>query len=108
MDTTPVPGLPSLLSGKLVSGNTIVQWSRRPVAATVGQEVVLMNLDRGRCYGLGPTGSVLWQKMSQPVLVNDLLSQLEQEYDVSREELERDVVLVLQQYAAEGLIEILA
>ena len=83
-----------------------MQWSSRPVAAAVGQEIVLMNLDRGRCYGLGPTGTDLWQKMSKPIAVNQLLIQLEQEYDVGTQQLEQDVLSVLQQYAEEGLIEI--
>ena len=88
-----------------VSRDTIVHWSSRPVAAAVGQEVVLMNLDRGRCYGLGPTGTNLWQKMSSPVVVSDLLAALEREYDASPHQLETDVLQVLQQYADEGLIE---
>ncbi len=93
-------------SGAL-SRDTIVQWSSSPVSATVGQEVVLMSLDRGRCYGLGLTGTALWQKMQEPVRVSELLVQLRQEYDVSSEELERDVLQALQQYAEEGLIAIL-
>ncbi len=64
-----------------------------------------MNLDRGRCYGLGPTGTNLWQKMSSPVVVSDLLAALEREYDASPHQLETDVLQVLQQYADEGLIE---
>ncbi len=89
-----------------VSRDSIVQWSSQPVSTAVGDEVVLMNLERGRCYGLGPVGTDLWNKMSQPVRVAALLDQLLLEYDVQPEALEHDVLEVLDQYAAEGLIDV--
>jgi hypothetical protein len=90
----------------IVDRDSVVQWSKQPVSAAVGEEVVLMNLDRGRCYGLGPVGTDLWSKMSQPIRVSTLLEQLSQEYSAEPEVLERDVLEVLEQYATEGLIEV--
>ncbi len=87
-----------------VDAASVVQWSSKPISTAVGEEVVLMNLDRGRCYGLGPVGTDLWNKMSQPVRVTDLVDQLMREYAAEREVLERDVLEVLEQYAEEGLI----
>ena len=84
--------------------DSLVQWSSKPISAAVGDEVVLMNLDRGRCYGLGPVGTDLWNKMSQPVRVSEILRQLSLEYAAESGVLERDVLEVLEQYAAEGLI----
>ena len=83
-----------------------VQRSTKPVSATVSNEVVLMNLERGRCYGLGEIGTDLWEKLSQPVQVSDLLTTLKHEYAADPAILERDLLDVLAQYAAEGLIEV--
>jgi hypothetical protein len=91
---------------RTVSRDSTVQWSGQPLSTVVGNEVVLMNLDRGRCYGLGPVGTDLWNKMSQPVRVADLLDQLLHEYSVEPTVLEHDVLEVLDRYAAEGLIDV--
>jgi hypothetical protein len=87
-----------------VQRESIVQWSTRPVSTAVGEEIVLMNLERGRCYGLGPVGTDVWKRLSTPMRVADLVEQLALEYTAEREVLERDVLEVLGQYAEEGLI----
>jgi len=89
-----------------VRRDSIVQWSTTPVAASVGDEVVLMNLPRGRCYGLGEIGSDLWKRLGQPIQVERLIASLSQEYVADPDVLAADVLETLQQYAAEGLIEV--
>jgi hypothetical protein len=83
---------------------SIVQWSNAPVAAEVGNEVVLMNLARGRCYGLGSVGTDLWKKLGQPIQVAELIHSLSEEYRADPAVLAADVIETLEQYAAEGLI----
>jgi hypothetical protein len=85
---------------------SIVQWSKTPVAAEVGDEVVLMNLPRGRCYGLGSVGTDLWRKMGQPIRVADLIHSLSEDYLADPAVLASDVIETLEQYAAEGLIQV--
>ena len=94
-------------SDSRVQLDSLVQWSTHPISTSVGDEVVLMNLDRGRCYGLGPVGTDLWTKLEKPVRVADVVEQLSQEYTAAPGVLERDVLEVLGQYAAEGLIDVL-
>lgn len=85
---------------------SVVQWSKTAVAAEVGDEVVLMNLPRGRCYGLGPVGTDLWKKMETPIRIETLIDALSEEYDAEPGVLAADVLETLEQYASEGLIEI--
>ncbi len=87
--------------------SSIVQWSQSPVATEVDAEVVLMNLSRGRCYGLGETGSTVWRKLEHPIQVADLVSQLREEYDAEPGQLSSDVLELLTQLASEDLIQIL-
>jgi hypothetical protein len=85
---------------------SIVQWSSTPVSAEVGEEVVLMHLPRGRCYGLGPIGSDLWRKLKEPIQVGRLIHALSESYDAQPGVIEADVLETLEQYVAEGLIEV--
>jgi len=92
--------------GQLEIGkNTVVRWSPAAVATEVNEEVVLMNLERDRCYGLGSTGSDIWRKLQAPIRVSELLAQLEAEYDAPAGQMELDVLQTLREFAAEGLIE---
>jgi hypothetical protein len=83
-----------------------VQWRESPVSTEVEGEVVLMSLERGRCYGLGETGTAVWKRLQQPVRVSELLKDLALEYDADPMELSRDVMELLEQLRHEGLIQI--
>jgi hypothetical protein len=90
---------------KLNSGS-IVCHIPNPVAADVAGETVLMSLERSRCYGLGEIGSDIWSKLASPVRVEDLIEDLSARYQASPGVIERDVLHLLKQLAAEGLIKI--
>ncbi|GAC1417719.1 MAG: hypothetical protein NVSMB62_08710 [Acidobacteriaceae bacterium] len=91
-----------------INPDSIVCWSSAPVSTEVNEEVILMNVDRDRCYGLGSTGSDIWRRIRTPIRVSELSSQLEDEYAAQPGVIESDVLRTLRQLAAEGLIEVLA
>jgi hypothetical protein len=91
-----------------IGQDSIVRWSPDAVATEVNDEVVLMNLERNRCYGLGSTGSDIWRKLREPIQVSDLLVQLRIDYDAPSGQIESDVLRTLREFAAEGLIEVCA
>ena len=86
--------------------DSIVSWSARAVAAEVNQEIVLMNLERDRCYGLGSTGTDIWRKLSAPIRVSDVVSQLSEEYDAPQAMIAADLVRTLAALHEEGLLQI--
>ena len=91
-----------------ISQNSIIRWSTEAVATEVNDEVILMNLERDRCYGLGNTGSDIWRRLKDPIQVSTLLTQLWEVYDSAPGEIESDVLRTLNQFAAEGLIQVSA
>jgi Coenzyme PQQ synthesis protein D (PqqD) len=86
--------------------NSIVHWSNEAVATEVNDEVILMNLERDRCYGLGSTGSDIWRRLGEPIQVSELVTQLQVEYESPAGRIESDVLRTLNEFAAEGLIEV--
>ncbi len=88
-----------------LSASDIVRWRDTPVATEVDHEVVLMSLERGRCYGLGETGSAVWRKLVQPIRIAELCRQLQEEYAAEPATLLADVLDLLERLRAEGLIE---
>ena len=94
------------MSTREIKPDSVVCWSTAPVATEVNDEVILMSLERDRCYGLGATGSEIWRRLRQPIRVADLSSQLNQEYESQPGQIEADVLHTLQEFADEGLIEV--
>ncbi|HWB32273.1 MAG TPA: PqqD family peptide modification chaperone [Acidobacteriaceae bacterium] len=89
-----------------IQPDTVVCWSRDAVATDVNGEVVLMNLERDRCYGLGETGSEIWRRIGAPVKVANVIEDLQNEYEAPPGALEADVLETLRQFLEEGLIRI--
>lgn len=90
-----------------ITPDSIVHWSNAPVATEVNGEVILMSLERDRCYGLGLTGSEIWRRLARPIQVAELYKQLNDEFEASPGEIESDVLDTLRELAAEGLIDVL-
>lgn len=91
-----------------IDRDTIVRWSPEAVATEVNDEVVLLNMERNRCYGLGSTGSDIWRRLGAPTPVSELLTQLMADYDAPSDTIASDVLRTLREFAAEGLIEVCA
>ena len=91
-----------------IGRNSIISWSSEAVATEVNGEVVLMNLERDRCHGLGITGSEIWRRLRHPIRVAELMAQLDTEFEAAPGEIETDLLRTLAEYASEGLIEVCA
>jgi hypothetical protein len=89
-----------------IGPSSVVHWSPAAVATEVDNEVVLMNLERDRCYGLGSTGSDIWRQLRDPIQVAELTAQLRGIYDSPPGQIESDVLRILTELASEGLIQI--
>lgn len=89
-----------------IHGNSVVSWSDNAVATDVNDEVVLMNMERNRCYGLGATGSDIWRTLGSPIRVSDVIARLREQYEAPDGTIERDVLGTLAELYSEGLIQI--
>jgi hypothetical protein len=92
------------MSAVEIRADSIVCWSDAPVATQVNDEVVLMNLERDRCYGLGSTGSDIWRRLRVPIQVSELTTQLRDDYESAPGVIESDLLRTLKEFAEEGLI----
>lgn len=74
------------------------------MARTVGDETVILDLASGTYFGLDPVGARIWGLMGESKTLAEICGQMLEEYEVSREELERDTLKLAQVLAAQGLI----
>ena len=83
---------------------SLIRKASGPVETTVGQEVVLMELSAGACYGLGETGSDVWRQLAEPIRFARLIENLRIEYDAPAGVLEQDVAELLGDLHSRNLI----
>lgn len=69
-------------------------------------EVVMMNLDKGKYYGLNSVGSHIWELIDQPISVEDVITTLLSEYEIDRVSCEETVLQFLNGLYEEELIQI--
>ena len=80
--------------------------SPQAVARQVGNETVILHLGNGTYFGLDPVGARIWQLMGEGKTLAEICEVMLDEYDVSREDLERDALSLAQNLAAQQLIGI--
>ena len=73
--------------------------------AEVDGEVVALSIDKGICYGLNNVGSRIWRELTVPVSVRDICGRLLCEYRVDQVTCEQEVLALLEELRAEGLVE---
>lgn len=74
------------------------------VARQVGDETVILDLRSGTYFGLDPVGARIWQLMGEGKTLAEICSVMLDEYEVSRADLERDTMNLVEELSAQELI----
>lgn len=91
---------------KEIGLNSMVYQSAGLVAADMDGQKVMLNIDKGKYYGLDDIGSRIWELIEKPRTVRELVAVLLKEYDVEDETCQRDVLTFLNKLHAQGLVGI--
>jgi hypothetical protein len=90
----------------VVSGDSTVVAAKDQVSSDLGGEVAILDLKAGVYYGLDAVGARIWSLIQEPRTVNEIRNILLEEYEVEPERCERDLLVLLQRLATEGLVEV--
>ena len=74
------------------------------MARTVGNETVILDLASGTYYGLDPVGARMWQLMADGQTLAAVCDMLLDEYEVTREALEGDILRLTEELRLKGLV----
>jgi hypothetical protein len=83
-----------------------VEIPSQVMTRTVGEEVVVLDLATGTYFGLDPVGARIWELMADGKTLGEICDRMLEEYDVTREELERDTLRLANELNGQGLIQI--
>jgi hypothetical protein len=85
-----------------------VKIPEQVVYQEVGGEMVLLNLTSGVYYGLDPVGSRIWKLLAENEgKLQAVFQAVLEEYDVTPERLEQDLLRLIQDLQANGLAEVI-
>ena len=78
--------------------------SDEQVSTSLGDETVILGMHDGVYYGLDAVGARVWALLATPRRVSELVEVVTSEFDVGAERCERDVLALLEDLAARGLV----
>jgi hypothetical protein len=78
--------------------------SPQAMARQVDDETVILHLGSGTYFGLDPVGARIWKLMGEGKTPAEICEVILEEYDVLREDLERDTMKLVQDLLAQDLI----
>lgn len=90
-----------------VTEQSAVVASPRQVSSDLGGEAVILHLESGVYYGLNAVGAAIWALIREPRGVEEIEQAILAEFAVDAERCQKDVIALLRQFEADGLIEVL-
>ncbi|MCM3018667.1 lasso peptide biosynthesis PqqD family chaperone [Priestia megaterium] len=92
-------------SGQILPKHIVTQ-NEGNIVSDMGNEKVMLNIENGKYYNLGEIGGDIWESISKPVHVNELVNHILKKYDVQTNECEEEVISFLENMYQENLIKL--
>ena len=90
----------------MIREESYVKRNNEVFASEIDDEVVMMNIDTGKYYGMDAIGSRIWELIADEIQVKELIGKLMEEYDVEEEQCRKDVLEFLNQLNANKLLQV--
>jgi hypothetical protein len=87
-----------------VTENTTISRNGTLLEAEVDGEIVALNVESGTCYGFNSTATRIWSMIEQPRSLDEICRSLVAQFDVQPDACRDDVVELLRELQADGLV----
>ena len=86
------------------SNSTIKRNEEKFLSSQVGQEIMIMDLENGNYISLNPTGTLIWESIKEPIVINDLIAKLLKLSDASEKDCKTDTLEFLERLNRQEMI----
>lgn len=90
-----------------ISTRSIVVASKDQISCDLEGEAAILNLKSGTYFGLDLVGGAIWSLIAHPRRVDEIRDALIDQFDVEAERCSRDLMQLLGELQAHGLIQVL-
>lgn len=94
------------MESNTIKGSSKIVVSKEQVSCNMDEEVVILNIKEGEYFELNPVAARVWEIIQEPRAVNEIMDIIFEEYDVSKEELEKDLYELIHELYAKNLVDI--
>lgn len=91
---------------KTISIYDIVSQIEGNIVSDMDGEKVMLSIENGKYYNLGETGGEIWEYISEPISIYDLIHLLLKQYDVKEEECINQVISFIDTLVDQGLVKV--
>lgn len=88
--------------------SAVVVAAEGQVSSNLPGEAVVLHLGSGTYFGLKEVGATIWTLLQEPRPISEIRDRILEEYDVGQAQCERDILALLQELVAQGLVDIQA
>jgi hypothetical protein len=103
-------GLAGILRGSgckmAITSNSVIVAASAQVSSALGDEVIILQFEKGAYFGLNGVGKLVWSRIQSPCRVEEILGAIMREYEVSPDRCMEDLINLLQGLHQQGLVEI--
>jgi hypothetical protein len=85
---------------------TTLQAKKSNLACDLADETVILNIESGIYYGLNNVGTYIWKLLQEPRTFAQIKNQILADYDVDSEKCQQEVMQLLADLIAKGLVDI--
>lgn len=89
-----------------ITTHSIVVAGKDQVSSDLAGETVLLSMTSAHYYGFAGVGARIWELIAEPMRVSDICTTIGNEYEVTPERCEADVLGFLRALDENGLIEV--
>ncbi|MDQ0217473.1 lasso peptide biosynthesis PqqD family chaperone [Peribacillus cavernae] len=94
-----------MIKNQSISVKQLVSQGSGNIVSDMDGETVMLSVHNGKYYNLGEMGGEIWERIKEPISVQELITVLGAQYDVERTMCEEQVLSFLSQLLEEGLIK---
>ena len=87
-----------------ITPETIIQRNNEILDSNLDGEKVMMSIKRGEYYGLGKTGTFIWDNIGKPVKIKDLIEKITDKYRVNKKQCFEEIIPFLNDLIEKELI----
>lgn len=87
-----------------LNSETLIARNKGVLANKVGDEVVMMDMEKGKYFGVNKTGSYIWQLLEQPATIGELCDRLVADFGISKEQCTNELKPFIEQMQKENII----
>lgn len=88
--------------------SSVVARVEQQVSAALDDEIVVLNMNDSKYYGLDRIGAFIWHSIEKPNKVSAIVDAVFDNYEVTRESCEEDVLAFLRELSDAGLVRIIS